>query len=321
LDIARIEAGRLAVSPEPVPLHHVIHETLELMRPLAADSQAVLNGDVESARGRYVLADGGRLRQVLLNLVSNAIKYGGRGVSVTVSHEESAGRVRISVTDTGPGMSPDKVTRLFVPFERLASDTTGIEGTGLGLALSKGLMEAMGGTIGVQTAPGKGSTFWIELPAAESPVKRSGDAGGVAAAPGSAETSRTPTIVYIEDNLSNFDLVKRALSQYPQVTLLPAMQGRLGLELARRHRPDVILLDLHLPDLQGDEVLRRLRADPDTRGIPVIMISADATAGRTARLIEAGARAYLTKPLDVKQFLAYIDELLSASEVHHGSGG
>jgi CheY-like chemotaxis protein len=242
-------------------------------------------------------------------------------VSVTVSHEESAGRVRISVTDTGPGMSPDKVTRLFVPFERLASDTTGIEGTGLGLALSKGLMEAMGGTIGVQTAPGKGSTFWIELPAAESPVKRSGDAGGVAAAPGSAETSRTPTIVYIEDNLSNFDLVKRALSQYPQVTLLPAMQGRLGLELARRHRPDVILLDLHLPDLQGDEVLRRLRADPDTRGIPVIMISADATAGRTARLIEAGARAYLTKPLDVKQFLAYIDELLSASEVHHGSGG
>jgi CheY-like chemotaxis protein len=127
--------------------------------------------------------------------------------------------------------------------------------------------------------------------------------------------------VYIEDNLSNFDLVKRALSQYPQVTLLPAMQGRLGLELARRHRPDVILLDLHLPDLQGDEVLRRLRADPDTRGIPVIMISADATAGRTARLIEAGARAYLTKPLDVKQFLAYIDELLSASEVHHGSGG
>jgi PAS domain S-box-containing protein len=321
LDIARIEAGRLAVSPEPVPLHHVIHETLELMRPLAADSQAVLNGDVERARGRYVLADGGRLRQVLLNLVSNAIKYGGRGVSVTVSHEESAGRVRISVTDTGPGMSPDKVTRLFVPFERLGSDTTGIEGTGLGLALSKGLMEAMGGTIGVQTAPGKGSTFWIELPAAESPVKRSGDAGGVAAAPGSAETSRTPTIVYIEDNLSNFDLVKRALSQYPQVTLLPAMQGRLGLELARRHRPDVILLDLHLPDLQGDEVLRRLRADPDTRGIPVIMISADATAGRTARLIEAGARAYLTKPLDVKQFLAYIDELLSASEVHHGSGG
>jgi CheY-like chemotaxis protein len=132
-------------------------------------------------------------------------------------------------------------------------------------------------------------------------------------------TSRTPTIVYVEDNLSNLDLVKRALSQYPQVTLLPAMQGRLGLDLARRHRPDLILLDLHLPDISGEEVLRRLREDPQTRAIPVIMVSADATTGRAARLAEAGARAYLTKPLDVKQFLALIDELLTAAEVGHAS--
>jgi PAS domain S-box-containing protein len=322
LDIARIEAGRLAVSPEPVPLHHVIQETLELMRPLAADNQAVLTGDVERARGRYVLADGGRLRQILLNLVSNAIKYGGRGVTVTVSFEDVAGpRVRLSVTDTGPGMPADKVARLFVPFERLGSDATGIEGTGLGLALSKGLAEAMGGTIGVKTAEGKGSTFWVELPAADSPVRRpAADAAAAESGAGAAGGAPTPTIVYIEDNLSNFDLVKRVLSQYPQVTLLPAMQGRLGLDLARRHRPDVILLDLHLPDIPGDEVLRQLREDPATRAIPVIMISADATAGRAARIIEAGAQAYLTKPLDVKQFLAYIDELLSASEVRHGRG-
>jgi PAS domain S-box-containing protein len=323
LDITRIEAGRLDVSPESVPLQHVLQETLDLMRPLAAETQAVLVGDLDRVRGRHVLADGGRLRQILLNFVSNAIKYGGRGVTVTLSCADAApGRIRMTVADTGPGIPSGKVERLFVPFDRLGIEDTGIEGTGLGLALSKGLAEAMGGTVGVETSVGRGSVFWVDLPAAESPLT-------LLEAPGWTEPAtallagagaRPVTVLYIEDNLSNFDLVKRVLHQHPQLRLLPAMQGRLGLDLARRHQPDVILLDLHLPDIPGDEVLARLREAPETRAIPVIMISADATHGQAARLIEAGARAYLTKPLDLKEFLTVINEFLTMSEVHHGSG-
>jgi CheY-like chemotaxis protein len=180
----------------------------------------------------------------------------------------------------------------------------------------------MGGKVGVETAVGRGSVFWVELPAAESPLTplEAGGRGEPGGAQPAVGTGRTVTVLYIEDNLSNFDLVKRVLKQYPQVRLLPAMQGRLGLDLARRHRPDLILLDLHLPDIPGNEVLQRLREAPETRATPVIMITADATAGQAARLIEAGARAYLTKPLDVKQFLTLIDEFLMASEVRHGNG-
>jgi PAS domain S-box-containing protein len=321
LDIARIEAGRLAVSPESVLLEHVMRETIDLMRPLAAESGATLTGDLERVRGRCMLADGGRLRQIVLNFVSNAIKYGGRGVTITVSCQEAApGRLRMTVTDTGPGIPPDKAARLFVPFERLGQDET-IEGTGLGLALSKGLAAAMNGTIGVETSVGGGSTFWVELPAAESPHKalETAPADSPDVAQPATVADRTVTVLYIEDNLSNFDLVKRVLHQYPQIRLLPAMQGRLGLDLALRHRPEVILLDLHLPDIPGSEVLARLREAPETRDIPVIMVTADATSGQAARLIDAGARAYLTKPLELKQFLTLIDELLAVPEVHHGS--
>jgi PAS domain S-box-containing protein len=323
LDISRIEAGRLDVSLESVPLQYVIRETLDLMRPIAAETHAVLAGDPDRVRDRYVLADGGRLRQILLNFVSNALKYGGRDVTVTLSCVETApGRLRLTVADTGPGIPADKVQRLFVPFERLGVADTGIEGTGLGLALSKGLAQAMGGTVGVETAVGRGSVFWVELPAAESPLKLLAAAGRVqpGGAPPDGTPGRTVTVLYIEDNLSNYDLVKRVLNQYPQARLLPAMQGRLGLDLARRHRPDVILLDLHLPDIAGDEVLARLREAPETRAIPVIMISADATHGQAQRLTEAGALAYLTKPLDLKQFLTILDELFTVPEVRHGSG-
>ncbi len=322
LDIARIEAGRLTISPEPVRLRDVVQETLDLMRPLAAEMSVQLADDAAGARALHVLADSQRLKQVLLNLVSNAIKYGGRGGTVTLSCEDVPGRrVRIKVNDTGPGIPPDKMARLFIPFERLGGGQTGVEGTGLGLALSKGLVEAMGGTVGVDSAVGRGSTFWVEFAATESPLERLEPHGQEEPSPAlPVAAARIGTVLHIEDNLSNFELVRHLLTQSPQVKLLAAMQGRLGLEMARQHRPDLILLDLHLPDISGEEMLRQLQEAPETRDIPVVVISADATVGRAGRLVEAGAHSYLTKPLDVKKFLALLDEILERSEAGHARG-
>jgi PAS domain S-box-containing protein len=312
LDIARIEAGRLSISLEPVPLGEVIQEALELIAP-QADKAGIHVGSASGTPVRYVLADRQRIKQVLLNLLSNAVKYNHQGGTVTLSYEDtSEGGLRINVTDTGPGISVERMARLFLPFERLGAEQTGIEGTGLGLALSKRLVEAMGGRLGVDSAEGRGSTFWVEIAVA--------DAAGVQPAEGRLEAPApvapgappsAHTILYVEDNLSNLELIQRLLARRPGVKLLPAMQGRIGLDLAREHHPDMILLDLRLPDIPGSEVLRRLRQDPETRGIPVVVISADATQVQIDRLLAQGARAYLTKPLDIKEFLALVNEILT----------
>jgi CheY-like chemotaxis protein len=226
--------------------------------------------------------------------------------------EAPANRLRFKVSDTGLGIPPEKVERLFTPFERLGVEESGIEGTGLGLALSKGLMEAMGGTMGVESAVGRGTTFWIELAKAESPEAES--VRIAEGAPATAVLRKGATVLYVEDNLSNVKLIERVLARRPSVKLLPAMQGRLALDLAREHRPDLILLDLHLPDIPGDEVLRRLQEDPRTQQIPVVVISADASEGRIKRLLTAGAREYLTKPIDVRELLRVLDETLKERE-------
>jgi signal transduction histidine kinase/ActR/RegA family two-component response regulator len=308
LDISRIEAGRLQLSLEPVELSETISETLDLVRPLAAERQIELTVD---SRGRdaYVVADRQRLSQVLLNLFSNAIKYNRDGGSVRIAVGEKDDVIRIEVADTGEGISADGLTRLFTPFERLGADVKQIEGTGLGLALSKGLIDAMGGRMGVESRPGQGSTFWIELEATESPLAAVVVEPDVFPVMGAGLVGdRRYTILYVEDNLSNLKLVQQILAERPDVQLIPAMQGGLGLELAREHSPDLILLDLHLPDIQGDEVLARLQADPELSGTPVVVLSADATKGRIERLLEQGVDAYLSKPIDVKQFLAVIHE-------------
>jgi PAS domain S-box-containing protein len=312
LDIARIESGRLSISLEPVPLGDVVQETVDLITPMTAETQVHLHADAAGLAGRHILADRQRIKQVLLNLLSNAVKYNHQGGTVTLTCAETPeGRLRIRVSDTGPGIPPDKMDRLFIPFDRLGAEQTGIQGTGLGLALSKRLVEAMGGTIGVTSTVGHGSTFWVEVPLTESPVERLREekqAAVASAAPGTLET--THTVLYVEDNLSNLELIQRLLARHPEVKLIPAMQGRLGLDLAREHRPDLILLDLHLPDIQGDEVLRRLREAPETRQIPVVIISADAIPRQIDRLLAAGARAYLTKPLDVKKFFDTFTSIL-----------
>ncbi len=307
LDIARIEAGRVSISPEPVPVGELVHESLDLIAPMAAAKRVQLQGHTAGASDQYVHADRQRLKQVLLNLLSNAVKYNRPDGTVTLALSEPApGRLRISVGDTGPGIPADRLERLFKPFERLHAEQMGVEGIGLGLALSKRLVEAMGGQIGVETTVGVGSTFWVEAALVPSPQEQP----GFAAAGGAERNGPERTVLYIEDNLANVRLVERILAHRPRVRLLTAMQGRLGLDLIREHRPDLVLLDIHLSDLQGDEVMRLLQEDARTREIPIVVISATEDRRILKRLLAEGARAYLTKPLDAQRLLSLLDEIL-----------
>jgi PAS domain S-box-containing protein len=318
LDIARVETGNLALTPEPVSVHEALGETLALMEPLAAERNVRVE-ILPSDRGceGEVLASARRFRQVLLNLFSNAVKFNRNGGTVTISCERIEDRLRIKIADTGLGISAENMARLFVPFERLEVEDRVIEGTGLGLSLSKHLIEAMGGKIGVESVPGSGTTFWIELPliqAMPASTTRSLDVR-VERAEESSRRTTPRAVLYIEDNLSNLRLVERILARRPEVKLISAVQGSIGIELARQHQPDLILLDLHLPDMLGDEVLRQLRADPETAALKVVIISADATSEQREHLRAVGANSYLTKPIDVREFLALID----ATEPHSAS--
>ena len=311
LDLARIESGRMSLSSEPVRIGDVVKEAVDLVRPLAIQENISLSSEKAILCDLFVQADRQRFIQVLLNLLSNAIKFNRSGGSVMLSCVESPlNRLRLEVLDTGAGISTEGLKKLFRPFERLEADRTDVSGTGLGLALSKRLMEAMGGTIGVESAVGLGSRFFLEFAMIENPTLLLETEGAIAAVASSDLGSQHGTVLYIEDNSSNLRLVEQILSHCPGVRLLSAMQGHLGLDLAELHTPDWILLDLHLPDIHGHEVLRRLRLNPRTAHIPVTILSADATAGQINRLMEAGARDYLTKPLDVRKLLSLLKEII-----------
>jgi PAS domain S-box-containing protein len=316
LEISRIEAGRLSLSPEPVLVSSAIQETLDLLTPMAVRRNILLRDEVGKERRRYVVADQQRLKQVLLNLVSNAIKYNSDDGTITISAEEIDGtRLRVKVRDTGPGVKPENQAKLFTPFERLGAEQTGVEGTGLGLALSKRLLEMMGGSIGVQNNPDRGATFWMELPLVQDPVIHLETAIPAVAAPvAPANHQRQRIVLYVEDNLSNITLIEHIIVHRPHVKLVAAMQGRLGLDLAREHRPDLVLLDLHLPDISGEDVLHGLRQEPALQNTPVIIISADATRGRIERLQSMGVLDYLPKPLDIKRFLQLLDSCLDGMD-------
>ena len=310
LDISRIEAGRLQLSLEPVPVYETVRQAIDLVQPSAADAHVAVRSDAIDERV-HVLADRQRLQQVLLNLLSNGVKYNRESGTVTVSCVEvTGGRLRIDVNDTGRGIAADKLERLFTPFDRLGAEASAIEGTGLGLALSKSLIEAMGGTLRVTSRPEAGCTFSLDLALAAAPGER--EAPAIVRVPVVRETGPRPAqqILYIEDNLSNLALVDGLLARRPGTTVLSAMQGRVGVSLARDHQPALILLDRHLPDIPGEEVFRLLRADSRTRDIPVIVLSADAMPSRMRQFLDGGVRAYLTKPLDVPALLAAIDETL-----------
>jgi PAS domain S-box-containing protein len=310
LDITSIESGRLTLSSEPVALAGLLTETLSLLRPLSADLQIEVAVLASERAGSHVQADRQRLKQVLLNLLGNALKYNRPGGSVTVRYAAAAGstpRTRLSVTDTGAGLSAAKLARLFHPFDRLGAEQTRVEGTGLGLLLARRMVEQMGGTLGVESVVGEGSTFWIELPTAEAPVMPEVTAADLVQTSDPVVPADARVILYIEDNPSNVRLVTRILARRPAVRLLCAETGALGLKMAREHRPDLILLDLHLPDCLGDDVLTSLAADPRTGAIPVVMLTADAVVGTRDAMLASGARAFITKPLDVRNFLGVVD--------------
>ena len=314
LDISRIETGSLALSSEAVNVSELLRETLDLIRPLAAERELRIQAPSEQGCAGVVQADRQRLRQVLVNLASNAVKYNRHGGSISVACNAADGQVRILVQDTGPGIPADKLPRLFTPFDRLGAEQTDIQGTGMGLALSKRLAEAMGGSLTAHSVEGQGSTFTLELALAEDPLERYEQTSLAPPAPSHDHGSgQERTVLYVEDNPSNLRLIERVLGQRGGVRLLTATQGQLVHDLARQHQPDLILLDQHLPDMAGEEVLGRLRADPHTAHLPVVVVSADATAGQIQRLLAAGATHYLTKPLDVTRFLEVVDELLQAA--------
>jgi signal transduction histidine kinase/CheY-like chemotaxis protein len=306
LDITRIETGSFQFSPEPVLVSEVLGDVANLTAPLAAAAGVELVGPPEGC-DVHVLADRQRLNQVLLNLVSNAIKYNRQGGTVSLACRPVDAGLRIEVSDTGAGIRPEQLALVFTPFERLGAEQTGIEGTGIGLALSRRLAEAMGGRLDVDSEVGVGSTFWTELPVVEGPLERFDRLHADDEPPGPDPAAPVRTILYIEDNLANLRLVERVLAHDPTISLVSAGQGSLGIALAREHQPALVLLDLHLPDTTGEEVLRRLRADPATASIPIVIISADATEGQIRRLIDAGAQAYITKPLDVGELRRTVD--------------
>jgi signal transduction histidine kinase/ActR/RegA family two-component response regulator len=306
LDITRIESGQLGLSVEPVAVRDLVLAAADLVRPLA--QQRGITIEVEDVFDEVAVdADGQRLNQILLNLLSNAVKYNRENGTVTISgRPASRKRFRITVTDTGIGLSESQMALMFRPFERLGAEQTAVEGTGLGLALSRALADAMGGSLGVSSAPGRGSTFWVELARSE--------AEPAAPTEGPAVPHIVPTrgglVLYIEDNLSNVRLLQRILQRRPGVTLLHAPTGERGVAQARERRPDIVLIDLHLPDTTGEQVLRQLTADAETRDIPKIVVTADATPGLARRLEAEGAMMSLTKPLNVAEVLRLVDRLL-----------
>jgi CheY-like chemotaxis protein len=310
MNISRIEQGNLSFSIEPIPFVDLVNEAAEFIKPAAAARGINVRVEIDRNAARYVLADGQRLRQVLTNLLSNAVKYNTEHGSITLEVRPlSEGVMRFAVSDTGPGIDQAAIEKLFVPFERLDAQQRGIEGTGLGLVVSRQFVEAMGGTMSVASTVGEGTTFVVDLHAVEPAVVHAVTTEHVVSL--DAYSYGAPKrIFYVEDVIANIRLVEKILSKRPDVTVVPIMLGDVALERSRREHPDLILLDLHLPDIDGDEVLQRLKADETTRDIPVVVVSADATQRHTDQLIAAGATAYLTKPISVRRLLETIDRVI-----------
>ncbi len=314
LDLAKVEAGAVSLSMEPVLLAEVLAECDGMIAPLAAARGVrVLFPAAPSVR---VQADRTRLKQVLLNLLSNAVKYNRDGGAIVVDCAQPAPqRLRVSVQDTGVGLTPEQVAGLFQPFNRLGQEAGTQEGTGIGLVVTRRLVELMGGEIGVTSSPGVGSVFWIELAVAGADGALPAAAPAAHKAPVAADGAAAGaphTVLYIEDNPANLKLVQEIVRFRSDLRLVSAPDGHFGLSLARSQKPDIILMDLNLPGLSGFEVLAQLRREPETARIPAIAVSANAMRADIERALAAGFAHYLTKPIDIGQFNEAIDDVLSA---------
>lgn len=309
LDISRIEAGGLQLVSEALAVKPLAEEALDLVTALARGHGVTIHISPDLA-ALTVQADRKRLLQVLINLLSNAIKYNRADGQVHVNADRSADQVWIRVRDTGAGIAPERVARLFTPFDRLDAEHGPVEGTGLGLAVSRHLMIHMGGDIEVSSVLGQGSEFALRLPGASSAAETATPRQDLQAAAQNLEHSASRRLLVIEDNRSNLALLQAIVARRPQWQMLTAHDGEEGLRLARSLRPDLILLDLHLPSLGGETVLKTLRADAALRDVPVVIVSADALPDTITRLRSAGAHDYLTKPLAVPLVLALLDRTI-----------
>jgi len=319
LDLAMIESGRLSWSLEPMSLADVMHECQTTIEPQAQKSGIrIIFPQIDSHC--FIKADRTRAKQVLINLLSNAIKYNQAGGSVVVACSASAPqRIRVSIRDTGAGLSPEKLAQLFRPFSRVGQETSAEAGTGIGLVVTKRLVELMGGAIGVTSTVGEGSVFWIELVAAAAPQLAADEAEHAAPARPQARNGAAPrTLLYVEDNPANLQLIEQIIARRPDMRLLSARNGPLGIELARASRPDVILMDINLPGMSGIKAMQILHADTATAHIPVVALSANAMPRDIARGLEAGFFRYLTKPIKVNEFMATLDEALEFAELEVG---
>ncbi len=304
LDIARIEAGRLDLATEAVDMPTVLGEAVALVQP-NADARGV--SIAVHADAATVEADPQRLRQVLVNLLSNAIKFNREQGRVDVVSQVADGRVRIEVRDEGPGVPPERRARLFVPFERLGAERSAVEGTGLGLAVSKHLVEAMGGEIGFDDAPGGGACVWLALPASSRALSAAHEA-----IPMRDRTAQAPRrVLSVEDNPSNQALIETLLSRRAGWDLRHADTLAAARDALATDAPDLVLLDLHLPDGRGEQLIAHMRASPRWAGIPVVAVTADATDATLAAARAAGADEVITKPIDVARFHATLARLLA----------
>lgn len=312
LDLSRVEAGRVTVSSEPVGVADVLAEVKATLDPMATRMGINVRVLPLPNLPLQVVADRTRFSQILINFGSNAIKYGKRGGTVTFAvSEPKSGLVRISVIDSGIGIPFDKQDKIFQPFQRAGQEAGPIEGTGIGLAISRRLADLMGGSVGFSSAPDQGSDFWIDLPRHD--AVRDTTPAGVAAArsPSLAKAgSARHTVVYIEDNPSNIAFMRDVFEEFEHIDLVAIPTAEVGIEVVRARLPDLVIMDINLPGMSGYEATRRLREWPETKDIPVIALTAAAMTGDRKRASESGFRKYLTKPVRIDELLETLEELL-----------
>lgn len=318
LDLSRIDLGTVKLHTEALPLRKLLAESVALVEAEALQRGVHVEFDEQGLDGLAAMGDATRVKQILTNLLSNAVKYNREGGRVWVSAGEvqrpghpAGAAVEIDVRDTGMGLSEEQLAHLFEPFNRLGRERTGAPGTGIGLVISRRLAEGMGGHLRVRSVEGEGSTFTLELPCA---AAAHGVASGFGDLGPAAPSYGTRRVHYIEDNEINAEVMRGVLAQRPQLEVSVSGTGTEGLEHIRTRAPDLVLLDLHLPDMHGLEVLQRLRSDPRTAQVPVVVVSADALQDQIEGAMRAGAQRYLTKPVDVREVLSLVDDLLGARE-------